>query len=355
MTAAAAVATHKKIEAAPIINGVDRLSEAKLLEMYTLMLRIRRFEEAAFQQYQKGTIGGFCHLYIGQEAVAVGACSVLEKGDKVLTAYRDHAHAMAQGMTANSLMAELFGKSTGCSKGKGGSMHFFNNELGMLGGNGIVGSHVPVASGVAFAQKYKDEKKVTIVFFGDGAAQQGAVHEAMNLAGLWRLPVIFVIENNMYGMGTATHRSCATSELYKRAEAYNFPGVTCNGMDVLDVRSKFATAVALARETCSPTLIEAKTYRYRGHSMSDPALYRTQEEVEKMKNHDPILLLKATLLKRNIPESQLDTLDVTAKDEAKHSVEFANNSPQPELSEVATDIYANPWNENLLPKIILPK
>jgi pyruvate dehydrogenase E1 component alpha subunit len=332
-------------------GGGEKLSDAKLLELYSQMLRIRRFEEAAFQQYQKGTIGGFCHLYIGQEAVAVGALSVLEKGDKVLTAYRDHGHALALGMTADSLMAELFGKSTGCSKGKGGSMHFFDKEKGMLGGNGIVGSHVPVAAGVAFAQKYRGDKKVTLVFFGDGAAQQGAVHEAMNLAGLWRLPVIFIIENNRYGMGTAIERSSAIVELYQRAHAYNFSGVVCNGMDVIDVRAKVSAAVSVARSLNTPTLIEAKTYRYRGHSMSDPALYRTADEVEQYKHQDPILMLKSDLLKHGVKESKLEEIDKDAKNEAKKSVEFAATSPEPELKELATDVYAKPWGDELLPKV----
>jgi pyruvate dehydrogenase E1 component alpha subunit len=355
--AEAAVAKRKNQDSAPLVNpsGNETLNDAKLLELYAQMLRIRRFEEMAFQQYQKGTIGGFCHLYIGQEAVAVGACSILEKGDKVLTAYRDHAHALALGMTADELMAELFGKITGCSKGKGGSMHFFDYELGMMGGNGIVGSHVPVATGSAFAQKYKGDKKVTLVFFGDGAAQQGAVHEAMNLAGLWRLPVIFVIENNMYGMGTSVERSSATQELFKRAEGYNFPGVTCNGMDLFDVRAKMGAAVAAARANNTPCLIEAKTYRYRGHSMSDPALYRTAEEVEKMKHQDPILVLKAELIKRGMKEVALEQIDTDAKAEAKKSVDFANESAFPEIGELATDVYAKPWDEKLLPKVVLPE
>ncbi|HYF48050.1 MAG TPA: pyruvate dehydrogenase (acetyl-transferring) E1 component subunit alpha [Planctomycetota bacterium] len=358
MKAEAAVAKRKNLESVPPITdhgGGEKLSVEKLLDLYSRMLRIRRFEEAAFQQYQKGTIGGFCHLYIGQEAVAVGACSVLERGDKVLTAYRDHGHALALGMTSDELMAELFGKITGCSKGKGGSMHFFDEELGMLGGNGIVGSHVPVATGVAFAQKYKGDKKVTLCFFGDGAAQQGAVHEAMNLAGLWRLPIVFVVENNMYGMGTSLQRSSATLELYQRAHSYNFPGVVCNGMDVLDVRAKFSAAVSIARATNTPTFIEAKTYRYRGHSMSDPALYRTQDEVEKMKNADPILMLKSDLLKRGVAESKLEAVDQAAKDEAKASVEFAGKSEVPPVEELKTDIYAKPWDESLLPRVVLPQ
>jgi pyruvate dehydrogenase E1 component alpha subunit len=335
-------------------GGGSLLSTDQMLDYYTLMWRIRRFEEEAFQQYQKGTIGGFCHLYIGQEAVAVGALSCLEKGDKVLTAYRDHGHALAMGMTMDSLMAELFGKATGCSKGKGGSMHFFDNEKGMLGGNGIVGSHVPVAVGAAFAQKYRNDKKVTLVFFGDGAAQQGAVHEAMNLAGLWRLPVVFIVENNQYGMGTAISRSSAILELHQRASAYNFKGVACNGMDVLHVRSEVSNAVALAREMNTPTFIEAKTYRYRGHSMSDPALYRTAEEVEEYKHQDPILMLKSDLLKRGIKEAKLEEIDKAAKTEAKKSVEHAAAAPEPELSELATDVYARPWDDSLLPRVVIP-
>lgn len=363
-----AVATKKSTRvAAEAQNGADSQSVSKgngsmsgskrvtstdmLLKLYRDMLRIRRFEEAALVQYQRQAIGGFCHLYIGQEAVAVGALNCLEKGDKVLTAYRDHGHALALGMSANSLMAELFGKATGCSKGKGGSMHFFDNQVGMLGGNGIVGSHVPVAAGVAFAQKYQGDKKVTLVFYGDGAAQQGAVHEAMNLAGLWRLPVIFIVENNRYGMGTSVERSSAILELYQRAAAYNFQGVVCNGMDVLDVLEKCSAAVSLARSLNTPTLIEAKTYRYRGHSMSDPDQYRTKEEIDREKRNDPILMLKADLLDRGFDAPKLDAIDKAAKKEAADSVEFAAKSPYPELSELATDIYAKPWDEKLLPRV----
>lgn len=341
----------KKSNRAEPLATPRNLSTDESLQLYFKMLQIRRFEEAAFQQYQKGTIVGFCHLYIGQEAVAVGAISCLKKGDKVLTAYRDHGHALTLGMSMDCLMAELFGKATGCSKGKGGSMHFFSAEHGMLGGNGIVGSHVPVATGVAFAQKYKGDGGVTVVFFGDGAAQQGAIHEAMNMAGLWRLPVVFVVENNKYGMGTSIERSSAITDLHKRAASYNFPGMTCNGMDVLDVREKFAAAIDLARETNSPSFIEAKTYRYRGHSMSDPALYRTSEEVEKYKHQDPILMLKAELIKKGVPEAKLEDLDKAARNEAKKSVEFAAASPEPELGELANDVYARPWSGNLLPKV----
>ena len=341
----------KSTRVVPTATAKNKLPAAELMELYSQMLRIRRFEEAAFQAYQKGSIVGFCHLYIGQEAVAVGAISCLKKGDKVLTAYRDHGHALTMGMSMDALMAELFGKATGCSKGKGGSMHFFSEQHGMLGGNGIVGSHVPVATGVAFAQKYKGDGNVTVVFFGDGAAQQGAIHEAMNLAGLWRLPVVFVVENNMYGMGTAIERSSAITDLHKRAASYNFPGMTCNGMDLADVREKFTAAVDLARETNSPTFIEANTYRYRGHSMSDPALYRTAEEVEQYKHQDPILITKAELIKLGVAEAKIEDLDKAAKAESKACVDFATNSPEPELSELATDVYAKPWAENLLPKI----
>ena len=356
-----AEATVKRVNKSDIVNesgkpGPQAIIESNeiLIELYTKMIRIRRFEEAAFQQYQKQTIAGFCHLYIGQEAVAVGAMSHLEKGDNVLTAYRDHGHALITGMTMDSLMAELFGKATGCSKGKGGSMHFFNKELGMMGGNGIVGSHVPVATGSAFAQKYRDEHKVTLVFFGDGAAQQGAVHEAMNMAGLWKLPVIFVVENNKYGMGTSVERSSAVTELHKRAAAYNMPGVACNGMDVLDVRAKFGAAIARARADYSPTFIEANTYRYRGHSMTDPAAYRTADEVEQHKLKDPILMLKAILLERGMHEEKIEQIDIDAKDEAKNSVDFAAASPEPDYSEIKTDIYAKPWDESLLPRVVLP-
>jgi len=322
-----------------------------LLLLYEKMLRIRRFEEAAFQSYQKGHISGFCHLYIGQEAVAVGALACLEEGDKVLTGYRDHGHALALGMDANAVMAELFGRRGGCSKGKGGSMHLFSRERGFLGGNGIVGSHVPVAVGVAFAQKYRQERKVTLAFFGDGAAQQGAVHEAMNLAGLWRLPIVFILENNRYGMGTSVERASAIRDLCQRAPGYNFSGVACDGMDVLDVREKVGAAVSLARQQFTPTLVEAKTYRYRGHSMSDPALYRTAEEVEQYKHQDPILMLKASLIQEGAGQPRLEEMDQAAKAEAKQAIEFALSSPEPEAAELAEDVYAQPWEESLLPRL----
>jgi len=332
-------------------NSPDTASLNLLLALYRKMLRIRRFEEAAYQNYQKGHIVGFCHLYIGQEAVAVGALSCLEDGDKVLTAYRDHGHALAMGLPANALMAELFGKRTGVSKGKGGSMHFFGREQGLLGGNGIVGSHVPVGVGVAFAQKYRQERNVTLVFFGDGAAQQGAVHEAMNLAGLWRLPILFIIENNRYGMGTSVERSSAIKDLCRRASGYNFSGLICNGMDVLDVREKVGAAAGLARERSTPALIEAKTYRYRGHSMSDPALYRTADEVEQYKHQDPILLLKSALIQAGTTDAQLGEIDNAAKAEAKEAVEYALNSPEPELEDLTADVYTQPWDRKLLPRI----
>jgi pyruvate dehydrogenase E1 component alpha subunit len=334
------------------MNNASAESPLELrLRLYRDMLRIRRFEEQALQQYQRGKIVGFCHLYIGQEAVAVGALSCLERNDKVLTAYRDHGHGLAIGIPAKVLMAELFGKRTGCCKGKGGSMHFFSRERGLLGGNGIVGSHVPVSIGVAFAQKYRQERAVTLVFFGDGSAQQGAVHEAMNMAGLWRLPVIFIVENNHYGMGTAIKRSSALTELHKRAEAYNFPGTVCNGMDALAVREKMLEAAAMARDSSTPSLIEAKTYRYRGHSMTDPAQYRTADEVERYKHQDPLLLLKSVLLKDGVPEAQLEALDQAAKAEVKEAVEFAASSPEPEIADLEEDVYAMPWSGRLLPRM----
>lgn len=327
------------------------LTDEELTELYRQMLRIRRFEEAALQQYQRGAIGGFCHLYMGQEAVAVGALSALRKGDAVITGYRDHGHALMLGMSAESLMAELFGKATGCVKGKGGSMHFFDRERGFYGGNGIVGSHVPVGTGVAFAQRYSDSHNVTLVFFGDGAAQQGSVHEAMNLAGLWHLPVVYILENNKYGMGTSVERASSLQELHKRAAAYSFEGIVCDGMDVLEVRQTVYEAAQRARARGEPTLIEAKTYRYRGHSMSDPALYRTLQEVEQYKHQDPILRLKSMLLKRGASELRLEELDREAKAEIRKAVDFATNSPEPELAELARDVYAQPWDESKLPSV----
>lgn len=316
------------------------LTKADVLEMYHSMLLQRRFEERAAQMYGKQKIGGFLHLYIGQEAISTGTAKAIRIGeDSVITAYRDHGHALAMGMTADECMAELFGKIGGCSRGKGGSMHYFSKELKMMGGHGIVGAHIPVGAGIAFANKYKGEDTVCLAFFGDGAIHQGAFHEAANLAGLYDLPVIFVVENNQYAMGTAVDRAAAEPDLYKQALSYDMPSSLVSGMDVFSVYEAMQHHVALARES-KPSLIEIRTYRYRGHSMSDPQKYRTKEELDAKKDEDPILRLKAYILEHKMASNaQLDKIDDEVKQEVMASVEFAENSPFPDLETIYEDIY----------------
>ncbi|HEX9660194.1 MAG TPA: pyruvate dehydrogenase (acetyl-transferring) E1 component subunit alpha [Rhodothermales bacterium] len=315
------------------------LTDDDLVFMYRNMLLQRRFEERAAQMYGRQKIAGFLHLYIGQEAVSIGCVKALRDTDYVITAYRDHGIALAMGMGANECMAELFGKIDGCSRGKGGSMHFFSAEKNFLGGHGIVGGQIPVGVGVAFAQKYKETDNVCICFFGDGAIQQGSFHEAANLAGLMNLPVVLVCENNMYGMGTSVERSSALKDLYKRAASYGMHGVVADGMDTFAMVKAFQDVVALARKG-EPSLLEVRTYRYRGHSMSDPAKYRTAEELESRKEKDPILQIKAYILENDIrPIERLDEIDEEVKQEILDSVEFAENSPFPPLETIYEDIY----------------
>ncbi|HLE57383.1 MAG TPA: pyruvate dehydrogenase (acetyl-transferring) E1 component subunit alpha [Rhodothermia bacterium] len=315
------------------------LTDDDLVSMYRNMLLQRRFEERAAQMYGRQKIAGFLHLYIGQEAVSIGCVKALRETDYVITAYRDHGIALAMGMGANECMAELFGKIDGCSRGKGGSMHFFSAEKNFLGGHGIVGGQIPVGVGVAFAQKYKETDNVCICFFGDGAIQQGSFHEAANLAGLMNLPVVLVCENNMYGMGTSVERSSAMTDLYKRAASYDMHGVVADGMNTFAMVKAFQDVVALARKG-EPSLLEVRTYRYRGHSMSDPAKYRTAEELESRKEKDSILQLKAYLLENEIiPIERLDEIDEEVKQEILDSVEFAENSPFPPLETIYDDIY----------------
>ncbi len=317
------------------------LTEDQLLEMYRNMLLQRRFEERAAQMYGKQKIAGFLHLYIGQEAISTGSAYALEIGkDSVITAYRDHGIALALGMGSNECMAELFGKIDGCSKGKGGSMHFFSAEKGLFGGHGIVGGHIPVGVGIAFAHKYRETGGVCLCFFGDGAVNQGSFHEAINLAGLYELPVILIIENNQYAMGTAVHRASAEPDFYKQAVGYDLPGALVNGMDVLSVYKAMKEHVEMARNG-QPSLIEMRTYRYRGHSMSDPGKYRTKEELERKKNEDPILRLKAYLLDRKLSSNEdLDQIDEEVKDEVMESVTFAENSPYPPIETIYQDVYS---------------
>ena len=302
------------------------------VEMLSLMLLIRRFEERASQQYQAQKIGGFCHLYIGQEAVIVGAVAATRHDDYLITAYRDHGHALARGTTANACMAELFGKATGCSRGLGGSMHYFDKANHMYGGHAIVGAHIPLAAGMAFASKYRGEDRVTLCFFGDGAINQGAFHEAFNLAALYKLPAIFICENNLYAMGTSVERSTSLKEIVDRAEGYEMPGYVCDGMNFRDVRDKLTEVIDAIRKDPHPAFVEIRTYRYRGHSMSDPASYRTKEQLEKYRMDDPITRLRAQLTREGkLTNEQFDAMDKAAKDAALASVKFAEESPEPPL------------------------
>ncbi|HEY4283247.1 MAG TPA: pyruvate dehydrogenase (acetyl-transferring) E1 component subunit alpha [Chthoniobacterales bacterium] len=317
-------------------------AERDEVEMLSLMLLIRRFEERASQQYQSQKIGGFCHLYIGQEAVVVGAFAGTRQDDYFITAYRDHAHALVKGTTANACMAELFGKETGCSHGLGGSMHFFDKKNHMYGGHAIVGAHVPLAVGMAFASKYRGEDRVTLCFFGDGAINQGAFHEALNLAALYKLPVLFICENNLFAMGTSVKRSTSLKQIVDRAEGYDIPGDIVDGMNFREVRDKISEIVGSIRKDPHPAFIEARTYRYRGHSMSDPASYRTKDELEKYRLDDPIIRLRAQLTREGkLSNEQFDEIDRKSKDAALASVKFAEESPEPPLERLYDYTYVN--------------
>src|SRR4051812_38707967 len=312
------------------------------VEMLSSMLLIRRFEERASQQYQAQKIGGFCHLYIGQEAVVCGAVAAARPDDYLITAYRDHAHALARGTSANACMAELFGKATGCSRGLGGSMHYFDKERHMYGGHAIVAAHVPLAVGMAFASKFRNEDRVTLCFFGDGAINQGAFHEALNLAALYKLPVIFICENNLYAMGTSVERSTSLKEIVERAEGYDMQKIVADGMNFREVRDKLTEAVDAIRKDPHPAFVEIRTYRYRGHSMSDPASYRTKEQLEKYRMDDPITRLRAQLTREGkLTNEQFDAMDKKAKATALASVKFAEESPEPPLEELYNYTYAN--------------
>lgn len=317
-----------------------KASKAEKMEFYEQMLLIRRFEEKAGQLYGLGLIGGFCHLYIGQEAVVTGLQSAIEPGkDSVITGYRDHGHMLACGIDPNVVMAELTGRSTGISKGKGGSMHMFSVEHGFYGGHGIVGAQVSLGTGLAFAHKYKEDGGVCLAYFGDGASNQGQVYESFNMAELWQLPVIYVIENNQYAMGTSVNRSSAEDQLYRRGESFRIPGMQVDGMDVLAVRGAVEEALKDVRSGGGPVIMELKTYRYRGHSMSDPAKYRSRDEVKDVREKsDPIERLKATLIKDGVKEEDLKTLDKKVRKIVADSADFAEESPEPELSELYTDI-----------------
>jgi pyruvate dehydrogenase E1 component alpha subunit len=324
----------------------DRLSTLKpdqLIELYRQMLLIRRFEEKSAEAYVAGKIGGFCHLYIGQEAVGVGALSAIGKADYVLASYREHGLALAKGMSARSIMAELFGKATGCSKGKGGSMHMFDKSLGFLGGHAIVGGQIPLATGTAFATKYQGTDQVTLCFFGEAAVNQGAFHESLNMAQLWKLPCIYICENNQYGMGTSLARSMSLRDISQKSCAYEMISEFVDGMDVLAVREATLRAVERARKDYLPTLLEIRTYRFMGHSMSDPGNYRTRAEIEKHQERDPIKLFSASLLEEKVVDSKkLEEIDAKVREVVEDSLRFAEESPLPDPAELYTDIYANP-------------
>ncbi|MDO8289260.1 MAG: pyruvate dehydrogenase (acetyl-transferring) E1 component subunit alpha [Parvibaculum sp.] len=308
---------------------------------YREMLLIRRFEEKAGQMYGMGLIGGFCHLYIGQEAIIVGLMGAARKGDQIVTGYRDHGHMLACGMDAKGVMAELTGRAGGYSKGKGGSMHMFSIEKTFYGGHGIVGAQVPIGTGLGFANKYRGNENVALAFFGDGAANQGQVYESFNMAELWSLPVIYVIENNQYAMGTSVARASAQTNLSKRGVSFNIPGEQVDGMDVRAVRAAGAKAMEWCRAGKGPYILEMETYRYRGHSMSDPAKYRAKEEVTKMRQeHDPIEQVRVRLLDAGVTEDELKTIDKDIRAIVAEAAEFAQSSPEPDPSELWTDVIA---------------
>jgi pyruvate dehydrogenase E1 component alpha subunit len=337
----------------PIVTTPDHVSrqlagtpKAVLVDLLYQMLRGRRFEEKCAEMYALQKIGGFCHLYIGQEAVAIGAMSTLRSDDAILTSYREHVHAIVKGCDPGRVMAELFGRRDGLSKGKGGSMHLFDREKGMLGGHAIVGGHIPLATGVAFANKYLQRDSVVVCFFGEAAVNIGAFHESMNMAALWKLPCIYIVENNRYGMGTAIERASAIYDVAQRACAYDMASETVDGMDVLAVREVVGRAVDLARRESAPTLIEARCYRFMGHSMSDPVHghYRTKEEVEEQKQQDPIRSYFQRLTAAGVVDQKgLEELDRKARAEVEQAIQFAEASPEPAADDLYTDVYAEPY------------
>jgi pyruvate dehydrogenase E1 component alpha subunit len=317
-----------------------KFSKETYLYWYELMLLMRRFEEKTGQLYGMQKIRGFCHLYIGQEAIAAGCMTATTPDDKFITAYRNHALAIAKGVSSKSCMAELYGKATGCSKGKGGSMHLFGVEQGFFGGHGIVGAQIGTGAGIAFAERYNDTKNVVLCFFGDGAARQGMLHETFNMAMLWDLPVVFICENNHYAMGTSVARTSKTLDIYKMADAYEMPADTVDGMSPEDVHNAILRSVNRAREKGGPTLLEIKTYRYKGHSMSDPSKYRTKEELEEYKLKDPIEhVLKVLQTEYKVTEAEIELINDRVKAEVEEAVQFAEDSPWPDEDELLKDVY----------------
>ncbi|TWI80252.1 pyruvate dehydrogenase E1 component alpha subunit [Lacibacter cauensis] len=317
-----------------------KFTKETYLYWYELMLLLRRFEEKTGQLYGMQKIRGFCHLYIGQEAIAAGCMTATKPEDKMITAYRDHGLAIAKGVSAKACMAEMFGKATGCSKGKGGSMHFFGADVGFFGGHGIVGAQIGTGAGIAFADKYNGNDNVTLTFFGDGAARQGMLHETFNLAMLWKLPVIFICENNNYAMGTSVTRTSNVVDIYKLADAYEMPADSIDGMDPEAVHEAVARAVKRGRAGEGPTLLEIKTYRYKGHSMSDPQKYRSKEEVEEYKQRDPIETSKQKLLEVfGVSEAEIEAINERVRVEVEECVKFAEESPWPSEDELLKDVY----------------
>src|SRR5688572_17328807 len=324
-------------------NDTAQFSKETYLYWYESMQLMRKFEEKAGQLYGMQKIKGFCHLYIGQEACAAGAVSALKKGDKWITAYRDHGHPLALGTDPKAIMAELYGKETGTTKGKGGSMHIFDKEHNFVGGHGIVGGQVPLGAGIAFAEKYNKTGNLCICHMGDGAVRQGAFHEALNMAMLWKIPVIFVIENNGYAMGTSVKRTSNVSELYTLGESFDMPSEAVDGMSVEEVHKAVAKAAERARKGEGPTLLEFRTYRYKGHSMSDPAKYRTKEEVEEYKGRDPVEVVKRTIQeKKLVTDKELEAIEARVNQQVEESVKFAEESEFPDPSQAFTDIYQEP-------------
>src|SRR5438132_5733538 len=315
-----------------------------LVKVFHQMLLLRRFEEKCAESYSLGKIGGFCHLYIGQEAVGVGAISVLRPDDYVLTSYREHGQAIAKGISPEAVMAELYGKAGGCSRGKGGSMHLFDKRVNFLGGHGIVGGQIPLGTGIAFASKYKETDQVTLCFFGEAAVNQGAFHESLNMAQLWKLPCIYICENNQYGMGTSLERAMSLHNISEKACAYELESEYVDGVDALAMRHTTQRAVKRAREQSAPTLIEARTYRFMGHSMSDPGKYRTRAEIEKYQERGPIKLFTATLIENDIlTDKGIEELEAEIKEEVEQAAHFAEESPEPDPKELYTDVYAGKW------------
>jgi pyruvate dehydrogenase E1 component alpha subunit len=325
-----------------IMSSIEITKDTYLM-WYESMLLMRRFEEKSGQLYGQQKIRGFCHLYIGQEAVMAGAMSVLKHEDSMITAYRDHAHALAKGTSPNAVMAELYGKATGCSKGKGGSMHMFDKENNFYGGHGIVGGQIPLGAGIAFAEKYKGTDAVCCCYMGDGAVRQGALNETFNMAALWKLPVIFICENNGYAMGTSVERTTIQTDIFKLGLPYGIPSSPVDGMDPVAVHNAMDEAVSRARAGEGPTFLEMRTYRYKGHSMSDPQKYRTKEELESYKAKDPIDAVKAEILeKKYADEKWFEDMDEKIKGIVDESVRFSEESPWPEASELYTDVYVEP-------------